>query len=55
MIEFIAQFFTLAFLIVFITTMMLLGWPALFLMVALIIIFSTELITNIINTINNNT
>ncbi len=51
---FIAQFFTLAFLIVFITAMMLLGWPAILLMVALIIIFSAKLITNIINTINNN-
>lgn len=52
---FIAQFFTLAFLIAFITAMMFLGWPAIFLMVALIIIFSAKLISNIINTINNNT
>ncbi len=52
---FIAQFFTLAFLIVFITTMMLLGWPAILLMVALIFIFGAKLITNVINTINNNT
>lgn len=51
---FIAQFFTLALLIVFITTMMLLGWPALFVMVALIFIFGAKLITNIINIINNN-
>ena len=51
---FIAQFFTLAFIIVFITAMMALGWPALFVMIALIFIFGAKLINNIINIINNN-
>lgn len=54
MIEFIKEFLTLSLLILFLTSMMLMGWPALFVMIAIIIIFFTELITNIINTINNN-
>lgn len=44
MIEFIKQFLTLSLLIIFLTSLMLMGWPALLLMVTIIIIFSAELI-----------
>lgn len=49
MIGFIKQFLTLSLLIIFLTSVMLMGWPAFVLMIAIIIIFSAELITNIIN------
>lgn len=50
---FIAQFFTLALLIVFITTMMLLGWPSQLLIAFFSILFIMKFISYIINTINN--
>ncbi len=49
MIEFIKEFLTLSLLILFLTSLMLMGWPAFVLMIAIIIIFSTELIMNTIN------
>ena len=49
MIEFIKEFLTLSLLILFLTSMMLMGWPAFVLMITIIIIFSTELIMSTIN------
>ncbi len=49
---FIAQFFTFAFLLAFLTSMMLLGWPAVVVMVIIISTFIAKFLSEIINTIN---
>ncbi|WP_318392267.1 hypothetical protein [Enterobacter sp.] len=47
--EFITQFFCFSLMIITITTMMLLGWPAVCLMIVIIIAFVAGIILEIIN------
>lgn len=51
---FIAQFFTLTLLIVFITTMMLLGWPIVVVAGILSVLLIAKFFNLIFNTINRN-
>ncbi len=52
MTEFITQLFCFSLMIITITTMMLLGWPALCLMIVIIITFTANFLSKIISIAN---